>query len=1178
MADERITIDIDVQDGVSGPAQVIIKVIGDIGDKAEGAAPKVTRLDNAIEETGDDAKVMAAQIAILEKKIKAMGNESLKSAAKITLLEKKIAKLNRTGSKTSGGGGKKGGFFGGLIASFNPAGLVGLLKVGVILDAAGAVATLGSALGALGAGAVAGLAPLGGLLAGYPTLLAALGQGLGTVKLGFSGVADSIALLSDPEASPEELSKALDKLSPKMQTLAKEVAALKKPFDKMKKSIGNDLAPGFIRLTKSAKGYLPIVTRAFKGTANVISNAASEMANFLRLDSTKSKVSGIMQQNQGMISSLTRVGINGAKVMLNIVSAAGPMFNKLLNQFARFTDYVAKASDNPKGLAGFFEKTYKVTQKVITVVKDLTIGLFNIFKQGGQLGSDMGDVILDLARKFREFTQGADGQQKIAQWFAEMKPIIWEVGRLIGAVAKALFGLKMDKTVITTLQSLRTDALPALVSMMNAASGQFIPALSQIASSIAQIMIDLQVGPTVIKLIAGGLQVVSNIISAMPGWMKTILGYLVTMATLIKVSGFIGAFRLLGGGMAGAAAQAGFLTTALSALRTGFVGIYGAVGSVVTGGSTLRQELRMMAGSARTTGLALMTALGPVAAIAVVGGIVAAIMSGNAALKKMHEEVAAVTAELDKGINTSSLTGFTDKLSQLQADLQSYRDMYNDSNPLAHLFDTRLWTDIWKTKGNPFNYDASMGADYENQIDAMTTKLNNYYGVVQNMMNKTGNGDMDFWNRIAEGAGVNATMGINEAEKAMTGFYNANYAARPAVTDMYNALKTLGDTGATAADKVDAFTTVMTSLQTIFTKGDKVGDRINVKRQQEQVDQALKTSNLTRALTAKQNWQISEAMSQQVSYISELVAGEMKRKGPEAALNAYQKQYNILKNKIAKSLQANGMEQEKSVRRADRLIQKFMVAPKYMRNAIMNDKTLQQMIESGKYSYEQLRKYIRGHPLKPTIRIGAETKRKAKFGLRAMADISTKSKTESVAVRVTGEQKAINDIQNVGDAIAVLNATPARPTFDTESIRNGKAELVLISEQLTALSNVGVGINVDVTKNKQAREFGGPVLAGQQYLVGEAGPEAFVSRGGAFQMIGTSGREYRTFSSDGVVIPNYALPQAAPASTGGSGVYEYAQPNISVHIGTVNASSDVDIAQAVKRGIRDAQRNMKERR
>lgn len=107
-----------------------------------------------------------------------------------------------------------------------------------------------------------------------------------------------------------------------------------------------------------------------------------------------------------------------------------------------------------------------------------------------------------------------------------------------------------------------------------------------------------------------------------------------------------------------------------------------------------------------------------------------------------------------------------------------------------------------------------------------------------------------------------------------------------------------------------------------------------------------------------------------------------------------------------------------------------------------------------------------------------------------------------------------------------------------------------------------------------AMATGGPVTAGMTALIGEVGPELFVPTTGRARVIGSDGPSIEQFATSGVIIPNHMLPQAAPVMREPALVG--AGP--SVHIGTINAASGVDVEDRVLHAMLRADRISRERR
>ena len=1170
MANEHIDIDITATDYVTPAVRTAIKSLDDLGDKAAGAAPKVAALDHAQEEASDSATQLATRASVAEKRVKALGNESVKTGAKVAALDKKMDNVDKAG--------KKKGWFGGLHGGIKFTKMLKMLMIPAIFDAVGALATLGSAAGAMASAAVGALGPLTGLLTAYPGYLAAIGQGLITFKLGLGSALEAAKALSNSNASPEEIAKAMGGLSPKTQALARNMAGLIKPFDAVKKKITEEMAPGFNDLIKALKGYIPMVRGSLLGTAQVISDTATRLGYFMREVNTQANIGAIMGTNNRIIAEFGNMSVHALRALLNVLEPAGSMLIRFAQDLTRFMGRVADMTNNRAGLTQFYDKTYKITKNLIQVTTDLGVALFNVFKEGAQLGGEMGYSLAGMVKRFREFTESLEGKQSIRNWFATMKPIIWEVGYLIRDIGKALASVSMDKTLLGTLQTLRLDTLPALVGMLHNASGKLLPSIAKALGSIASIMVDLQIGPAILSMMANALETIAAIVHSLPGPLKTILGYMVTLGSLMKVSGFIGLGGLFSKGGKEGAKGLGLLSKGATAVSTAIKDV---ANHTLTAGAAFAQ----LKTSAKTSLGPLLTKAGWIGVALGVAYFVSNVWSGLSAMNEMNKAAKQLKADLDQGFTAEGLTELSDQIAAVAGEWQSYSDMMNGRNPIRALADKRLWGDIWR---QIFTVDPTYGEEYEKLYGDLTQVQTTYYGAIQKMMDSTGEGSLEYWEQVAQSAGVNATMGVNQMVGAMSRYDNATRRAAPAVRDMYGALNTLGAAASDAATKADAFGTVMTSLQDILTGGRSAqrNTLIEIKREREQLNNALSQADFNKKLTNRSNYEINDLLTSQAAKVTELTRLEMLRTGEtDKAVQKYREQYDILKNKISKAMTVAGIENADA--KAQKLLDKFLAAPKYLQRAL-NDPALKTMIETGRYSYDELRDYIKTHPIYPKVKIRHKIK-KGDLGLGGMGDVSMATgatTTESVAVRVTGESKAVGDIQTVKDAMSALEADPARPVIDTSSIKDGTAELRFLANEIDKMKDIGIGVSVDVSRNRWA---GGPVLGGVQYIVGERGPEMFVPRAGTPFVVGQHGQEQRTFQQPGVIIPNHelavrTLPNEAaqrdikpPQQASGSGQYSLGSSAPVVNIGTINAKSEFDVVKAVRRGITEAERDRRER-
>lgn len=1195
-ADETVHIDLEATDEVSGPARAAIESLDDLGSAASGAAPKVKTLDQSIDSTTESTQDLERRLALAERRIKSMGNEAIKSAAKIQALQRKLDRVNRAGSNNPfGGSGKKGGMFGGITAGFKFSGFLKLIMIPTVLDAVGAVATLGSALGAMGAAAVGGLAPLGGLLAAYPGMMAAIGQGYAVMSLGFSGLGAAITALNNPEASPEELAAALKDLPPNVQRLAKEVSLMNKPFKDLKYMVGDELAPGFILLTKSARGYIPLLEKALTGTARVMSSGAASLGAFLNKGNTKNDVKQLMSANTEIIRQLIRAALPGIRALLNIMTAAGPMLVNFARDFADFMEKVAGTTDNRSGLIKFFDKTYEITKEVTGVLSDLGAGLYTIFKQGASLGGEMGDVIIRLAQSFRDWADSSKGQEQIANWFTKMKPVIWEVGYLIRDIVKALATVTMDDTVVTTLQTLRNDTLPAITTMLQSASGKFLPSLARIIGTIAQIMNDLQIGPIVLEMIASSLELISGFIQGLPAPVKSLLGYMVTLMSVIKYDGFLAFFNIFG---AGGAKSVGLLKTAFNLLKTAFNELAFAIAAVHDGAATAGEAVGMLGESALGGLGAGIAAYGPMAAAALVAAIGIAAWQSSQKIREMQQKTAQLNAELAKTGSSEAFANVTNNLDDLQNKLDNLwdsRDSYSDLLSGGYWFSTDTYRDIGAIAGHVLKAAVTgewgdgpkLSIDYiQDEIDKSEAALvaatrtagqlaNDIFGT--NMSYAENAPEVQKIRAMAEAAGVDLTQGYDKARDAIQAFYNVNYKATPAVKSLYDSLKTLGDSAATSADKLDAFASTFEAVRQILTGGSSRDALVQsakgidgLSRSMDNATVSFRNGKVVFDAAAKSNWELHDALQSQASSIETVATKTYEETGSiKQATAAYREQYQTLVGQVAKGLGSTRKE-------AKLLVDQYALTPKQV-TTVFNDPGLMEMIENGATAKEIADK-INGMTVTPKVKPKVEI---GKLGVKGTMQLPQYGQVN----------KQLKEMQEVLAEINKPITTKFKPV-------NLDPTLLKAAELATTLDEMPLEKEITITttyktKGDPPRALGGPVAAGQRYLVGEVGPEVYVSHGGTRTLIGAHGPERRRFPADGHIIPNHELPSIHRESALATAVAEHTLtrehgeskseqydtlPPIQVFIDTINADSEVDIEVGIERGIRNWFRNERERR
>jgi hypothetical protein len=184
-----------------------------------------------------------------------------------------------------------------------------------------------------------------------------------------------------------------------------------------------------------------------------------------------------------------------------------------------------------------------------------------------------------------------------------------------------------------------------------------------------------------------------------------------------------------------------------------------------------------------------------------------------------------------------------------------------------------------------------------------------------------------------------------------------------------------------------------------------------------------------------------------------------------------------------------------------------------------------------------------------------------------------------------------------------LQTPPHTMIFMPIGLMSARSDAQLLKTTLDAINNQTYRSTVEITtKIKKAADgqafAGGHFKAGQNILVGERGPEAFVTGAGQISMLGQNGPEIKHFRSSGYVVPAHVtasgindgtVPEkymSAIASGTATATRERTTTRASsdtqvieqhVHIGSITQATPFDVVTEVKRAMREADRDRRER-
>lgn len=525
MADEEVRLGLSADDDVSVALERIIRRLAEVERKLDEVAVAGKAAGKGIDESMEDAEesIKGTGKASDETapKIKKLGDESSTASRKTDGLAGSLNRLARNAKRSR----RNVGGLHAILGAFKIAGLV----TGVFALAGGI-----SALGAGAAIAVGGLAPMVGVLGILPALFLAV----------------------------------------KLSTLAFKLAAaqLEQPLTRMKNQFtelgpiiaSGGLASGLDFFADSLRGLARATGIGLSGIGAEIGAAAREAGNLVSSRKFLDQVATIFEGMRPIVGSLARALIQFASGLLNLLQASIPpaqdVARVILVLATQFSKWSQEMLDSGRATLFMF-RAWDLFRQVIKVIGDFLSGVFTILRIGAGYADEMGASIFNAARNFRLWTESAEGQARINQYFQDSLPALREMGKLLALVVGGLATLGANQNVAPLLAQIREQLAPALASLVTNLTGQtgLGPALITTTAAFVQLLAGLDFSGLTLFVQAVGqfLQFVLMLTQTVPG-----ANFLVSAL----LTSFLG-FKVLGPIFAIAGKGAGAFSWVAGALR-----------------------------------------------------------------------------------------------------------------------------------------------------------------------------------------------------------------------------------------------------------------------------------------------------------------------------------------------------------------------------------------------------------------------------------------------------------------------------------------------------------------------------------------------------------------------------------------------------------------------------------
>lgn len=533
--DETIIVRAILRDELSDPADRINQSLSDMGDSMDDAGRRADDLTEAERRNAEQSQKTARQIQAENQ----ARNEQGQFIRNATDEVNRNTQAQRTNTRESGKNTKA--------LDKSKKSIMGVLskfamfsKAGAMLDAVSMAATGIGALGTAAIAAGAGVGAMSGALLPVPALLAGLGQAAIVGKMAFSGMGDAIGALASGDYT--KFGEATKDMAPNMVAAAKSMGEFGQQLKPIVKDVQNTVWDGFSKeMDTLGKSILPDVQKSLIGTAKGLNLSVVGFMKFLNSAQGVGMLETVLDGTSAISFELGASLQDVGKAALGMFSAVMPVARKMSVDIA---DGIGGLSDailnNQDKITAFADRGYAIFKRFIGVIVDLAKGIYNIGKLSMNMAGFMGKGIEDAARKFKDWTASVEGQKKIAAYFESMKPILQALAGLGKAVGQAFFQIGNTPGLAGVINQF-TDLVPVFVELVNQASGHFIPALLEIAGSLAKVVVDsgaLHVTAFVLNAAATAANALAAAFGALPGPVQTAIGTMVGLGLVVRSLAF----------------------------------------------------------------------------------------------------------------------------------------------------------------------------------------------------------------------------------------------------------------------------------------------------------------------------------------------------------------------------------------------------------------------------------------------------------------------------------------------------------------------------------------------------------------------------------------------------------------------------------------------------------------
>lgn len=529
---ETINIIAIFEDLVSRPANRAARSLDEFGDEAEEAQRKVAALEaTTAASTGTlDRHGDATERSITH--TRRLGNEHEQTRQKAERFrrgmedqENVFKRMERSILGFQNRLQRLGGSFMAIVA---PVGrfLTTILKLGAVVAIAGLLGVLAMAIQGIAVAALAAtaaLGPLTGIVGALFGLIPTMIIGMGLLKLVMGGVGEAFSALMNPDATSEQIDKAMKKISANARQTLATVKSLGSEWKKVRESVQDNffrgIGPNLIPLSNAVR---PIVQKNLDTTATGVNTAVIDFMQWLATGEGTDLLDKTMQLGGSIVSAAARGLAQVMQVGMKLAVLATPLLNEIMGSMGRGLDRFEKfLDDNPEKVEKFFTDSWTHIKGWTSVLGDFFMGFVALASAAAPLTTKIGDSLGEVAENFRKWAEDPETQRRLRTWFEDMIPIVGTLVDFFGTLVRTIWSMgdgqnENFQKVFTWINDTLLPNLERVIKTMSETDA--LDSFMRAIDSIFTVLSD----PAVAKSISDILRYVADLIVAFGDWFASL--------------------------------------------------------------------------------------------------------------------------------------------------------------------------------------------------------------------------------------------------------------------------------------------------------------------------------------------------------------------------------------------------------------------------------------------------------------------------------------------------------------------------------------------------------------------------------------------------------------------------------------------------------------------------------